>query len=247
MKRFVVGDLHGNYKGLIQCLEKSNFNKEEDLLITLGDIVDGWNEVDKCVDELLTIKNRIDIRGNHDQWFVDYYLTGKADRAWLSQGGQATFNIYTKMLKEDPDKFNLHIDKFFNKQDYYYVDDDNNLFVHGGCNWKIPIEENRMNDLMWDRHMWETAIYHEVQNKLHNSDLKFDRYNKIFIGHTTTQYKVNWRFQNFGVEPIKATNVWNLDTGGGWNGKLTLMNINTEEYWQSDLVTELYKNERGRM
>lgn len=41
MRKFVVGDLHGNYLGLMQCLEKVKFNKEEDLLISLGDICDG--------------------------------------------------------------------------------------------------------------------------------------------------------------------------------------------------------------
>jgi serine/threonine protein phosphatase 1 len=36
--------------------------------------------------------------------------------------------------------------------------------------------------------------------------------------------------------------VWNIDTGAGWSGKLTIMNVDTKEYWQSDLISELYKN-----
>ena len=34
-----------------------------------------------------------------------------------------------------------------------------------------------------------------------------------------------------------------MDTGAGWNGKLTIMDVDTEEYWQSDLVESLYPNE----
>lgn len=34
--------------------------------------------------------------------------------------------------------------------------------------------------------------------------------------------------------------MWALDTGAGWSGKLTIMNIATEEYWQSDLSKDLY-------
>lgn len=246
MRTFVIGDIHGAYKALVQCLERSGFNKEEDLLITLGDLVDGWSEVVQVVDELLTIKNRIDIRGNHDQWFMDWYLTGIAKQVWLSQGGQATFDAYTKLISEDIDKFHLHIDNLFNRQDFYYLDGCNRLFVHGGCNWKIPLEENRMDDLMWDRHMYEVALYHEVMKRVNDIDNKFSLYNEIFIGHTTTQYKLNWRFPDYGTNPIHATNLWNLDTGAGWSGKLSIMNVETKEFWQSDLVTELYKGERGR-
>ena len=40
---------------------------------------------------------------------------------------------------------------------------------------------------------------------------------------------------------VYAANIWNLDTGGGDYGKLTIMNVMKKEYWQSDLVTELYE------
>ena len=41
---------------------------------------------------------------------------------------------------------------------------------------------------------------------------------------------VNW------TTPIIYPGLIALDTGSGWNGKLTLLNIDTEEYYQSDLV-----------
>jgi len=37
-----------------------------------------------------------------------------------------------------------------------------------------------------------------------------------------------------------------MDTGAGWNGRLTIMNTDTKEYFQSDKVNDLYPNERGR-
>ena len=45
---------------------------------------------------------------------------------------------------------------------------------------------------------------------------------------------------------IKSSNVWNLDQGAGYGKKLTIMNVETEEYWQSDMVSELYPNHDGR-
>jgi serine/threonine protein phosphatase 1 len=43
-KRLCMGDIHGNYKALMQCLERSNFNYEEDTLIQLGDVCDGHSQ-----------------------------------------------------------------------------------------------------------------------------------------------------------------------------------------------------------
>jgi len=36
-----------------------------------------------------------------------------------------------------------------------------------------------------------------------------------------------------------------MDTGAGWSGKLTIMDIDTNEFWQSDVVKDLYP-EGGR-
>ncbi|SEP00415.1 metallophosphoesterase [Niastella yeongjuensis] len=39
MSTYVIGDLHGQYRSLKQCLVKCNFDYREDTLIQLGDIV----------------------------------------------------------------------------------------------------------------------------------------------------------------------------------------------------------------
>ena len=38
MKTFVIGDIHGAYKALLQCFERSGFDYEKDHLIVLGDV-----------------------------------------------------------------------------------------------------------------------------------------------------------------------------------------------------------------
>jgi serine/threonine protein phosphatase 1 len=48
MRAFVIGDLHGAYKALEQCLDRSGFDYENDVLIQLGDIADGYPEVYEC-------------------------------------------------------------------------------------------------------------------------------------------------------------------------------------------------------
>jgi serine/threonine protein phosphatase 1 len=65
-------------------------------------------------------------------------------------------------------------------------------------------------------------------------------YHEIYIGHTPTLY------YNVDTPPMQGCNVWNVDTGAAFKGKLSIMNIETKEYWQSESVWDLYKGEVGR-
>lgn len=243
MKRYVIGDIHGAHKALIQCLERSNFNKDEDLLITLGDIVDGWTEVYECVEELLTIKNRIDIKGNHDDWFKDYYLFGEHPTGWR-QGGDGTLKSYRRTLIEQDINFSAktipqtHKD-FFNNQRLYYKDPQNNVFVHGGFNrseYLDYLEHFFPEDFYWNRDLWKEALSATKHQKLRFTE----EINKVFIGHTSTCS------QDKTLNPVFTGGVWNLDQGAGWFGKLTILDIDSEEYWQSDRTEDLYPDEKGR-
>src|SRR4051812_15465598 len=93
-RKFVMGDIHGACRALRQCLERSTFDYNEDQLIFLGDVADGWPETKDCVEELLKIKNLVFIFGNHDFWTLEWMETGHADDIWLSQGGDATVKSY---------------------------------------------------------------------------------------------------------------------------------------------------------
>ena len=46
--------------------------------------------------------------------------------------------------------------------------------------------------------------------------------------------------------PVNKACIWNVDTGAAFKGPLTIMDIDTKEYWQSDLLPELYPLEKGR-
>ena len=248
-KTFCIGDIHGGYKAFLQCLERSGFNKEEDTLICLGDVADGWSQVPQVFDELLTINNLIYILGNHDLWLLDWFNTGQQPHIWTSQGGKATIHAYEKLKNMmEFDRIESH-HKLLRDAQYYYRDDDNRVFVHGGFSWSIPLEDNYREDICWDRKMYFTALYWEFQHRVRNKELiTFKDYNEIFVGHTTTNYSTNHKFNNLvpSDKPVHASNLWNLDTGAGYEGKLTIMNVDTKEYWQSDFVKDLYPNEKGR-
>lgn len=45
---------------------------------------------------------------------------------------------------------------------------------------------------------------------------------------------------------MNAINIWNIDTGAAFTGKLSLLDIDSKQYWQSDALASLYPGEMGR-
>ncbi|MDP2943458.1 MAG: metallophosphoesterase, partial [Candidatus Omnitrophota bacterium] len=72
MKTCAVGDIHGAYKALVQCFERSKFDYQKDRLIVMGDVCDGYPDVLQCIDELLKVKHHDLVIGNHDMWALDW-------------------------------------------------------------------------------------------------------------------------------------------------------------------------------
>lgn len=252
MRTFVMGDIHGAYKALIQCLEKAEFNYEEDQLVQLGDVADGYNEVFECVEELLKINNLIAIKGNHDEWFNDFIQSGIHPQSWV-QGGKATAILYLRLKGREyiitpsgnsyktflnPGDIPERHQQFFRNQHLYYIDNENNCFVHGGFNRLVEFKGQIPYMYYWDRSLWTAALSYEAITEINGKFQMVTPFNEIFIGHTST---INWEID----QPIKAANVYNLDTGAGHGSRLTIMEVQTKKYWQSEPVKDLYeKNER---
>lgn len=239
-RRFALGDPHGGYLALLQVLDNAGFVYKKDLLICLGDVADGWPQVSECFEELLKIKNLVYITGNHDSWLLDYFQTGNRPYIWTSQGGLASISSYDNKDATERTKLIRRHRKLLENALPYYVTDDNKLFVHGGFNWHRPIANQNVYDLTWDRDLLASALYWKAQADRGVKLAKVKGYDEVFVGHTTTS-----RIQP-DLLPVHASNVWGLDQGAGWEGKLTLMDIDTKEFFQSNLVSSLYPNEKGR-
>src|SRR5678809_1079728 len=100
-RTFVLGDIHGAYHALRQCLERSAFDRSLDKLIFLGDVCDGWPQTKECISELLTIPHLTCLLGNHDVWFLDWMRHGTGEDIWLMQGGQASVDSYRDGIPAD--------------------------------------------------------------------------------------------------------------------------------------------------
>ena len=213
MKKYVVGDIHGRIEALKQVLALAKFDYENDKLIVLGDVVDGGYNTYECVEELLKIKNLVFVLGNHDRWFMDYMKSGWSEDIWQLQGGKATVQSYAQF------NYNISVthQDFFNKGVYYYIED-GKLFVHGGYDPKLPIDKQTKEMLTWDRQLIERC----------RNGLKIKDYDRVFVGHTTTQ-TYSWE-----ATPIRFGKLIMMDCGAGWSGRLALMDIDTEKVFLSD-------------
>ena len=222
-RTFVIGDIHGAYRALLQCLERSAFNYQTDHLICLGDVCDGWPETREAIDELLKIKNLMYLLGNHDFWALEWMREREAEDVWLSQGGDATVASYGDSVPEK------HI-QLFERAKTYFVSD-KKLFVHAGINTRVPVEQQSIQTLLWDRTLARTAL------DLHAKSIEgnLTGYDEVYIGHTPVSPPV-----------VHACEVWLMDTGAGWSGVLSIMNIETKEVFQSDPVPQLYPGVEGR-
>lgn len=223
-RTFVIGDIHGAYRALRQCLERSAFDFEKDRLISLGDVADGWPETKACINEFLKMKNLTYVLGNHDFWTLEWMESGVAEPVWFDQGGKATVESYVEGIPE------AHLQFLKNALPYYQLGD--KLFVHAGIDPQLPIDVQNLQILLWDRSFARVAF------NLYTKEIrgKITEFDEVYIGHTPIPF----------LKPIQSSEVWFMDTGAGWSGVLSMMNIDTKEVVTSDLVPSLYPGVEGR-
>jgi serine/threonine protein phosphatase 1 len=239
-RTLAIGDIHGGLKALQQVLQKVAITPT-DTLIFLGDYVDGWSQSAQVMDYIMQLDKQqpcIFIKGNHDAWTEDWLRTGNADKTWLFHGGQQTVDSYA-LLNAAAKQQHLH---FFETMKMYYIDAQNRLFIHAGfTSMHGPVNEFHNSNYTWDRTLWEMAL--TMDKRIKKESLLFPKrlklFTEIYIGHTPTL------FYNVYV-PMQGANVWNIDTGAAFTGKLTIMDVDTKIFWQSDEVYTMYPGERGR-
>ncbi|MBZ3684019.1 metallophosphoesterase [Providencia huaxiensis] len=87
---WVVGDIHGCFDLLNDKLQEIDFDKEKDLLISVGDLIDRGDQNVECLD-LINEKWFRAVRGNHEQMAIDVLFNGVPSHNWLYNGGDWFF------------------------------------------------------------------------------------------------------------------------------------------------------------
>lgn len=264
-KRYVIGDIHGNKKALSDVLNMANFNFYLDTLFMIGDICDGHKETYEVIETLMKIKDIRLIEGNHDVW-LKMFLNNEFDKfftqedvlkgenfeekiilaitnmifdedlnlklilsSWYNQGGRNTLLSYVGRTKEDLIR---HRDFLSQQEPFILLEDEKYLFVHGGFELRKDVNNTDIDVLLWDRDIFSMTFK--------NGYMLNHGYDKVFLGHTTTQ------IINNDLKPLIFNNIYALDTGAGWDGKLSMMNIDTDDVFSSKISKEYYPEFTGR-
>jgi len=205
MREFVITDIHGQYKKLKQVFEKAEFNIWNDRLFCLGDLCDRGPDSKKVIDLLMQVQNLNLCVANHDFWLIEWMMFRHASEWWRSQGGDETIKSFKGVTDFTP-----YIN-FYSKARPYFINN-NRYFAHAS----IPddIENAEVREFMWDRYIAHGIIVDRIPDF---------HYTEIYLGHTVV-----------GNHPLIKKNFYLMDTGAGFGGRVSMMNINSFELFQSD-------------
>jgi serine/threonine protein phosphatase 1 len=224
MATFALGDVHGRYGALRQVLTRSGLNKQTDTLIFLGDVVDRGDSPFLCIQELLTIENLIVIRGNHDENFLSYIRSGHDGFA-----GEYGVDVSKQVWGGLNSVERQMVQYFLQLGRPYYIDGKNRMFTHGGFDRMEAVEQQLPRVFAWDRKLLKQAMSCRDGQTL----MTVDGFSEIYVGHTTS---LSWG----QTTPLIKGGVYGIDTAAGQEtGKLTIMDVETHDYFQSDVIADI--------
>lgn len=183
---YVIGDTHGEYGALLDVLRQikdDGFEGDHDLLIQLGDIIDGGNRSKQCLGLLRFTQTHFPdsaevLLGNHEDLLLRSVgkHEGQSDfRTWWYQGGKATHQSYDPDFDETQARFlmgahgyptegykpppQLEQDIQWLKERPLYYEDDTLIVVHAGLRPPLPPAANKKRDMLWIREEFFNSGY----------------------------------------------------------------------------------------
>lgn len=204
---WVVGDLHGCYTNLMTQLGKMDFDPAQDLLISVGDLIDRGTENVECLD-LITQPWFRAVRGNHEQMMIDGLSEYGNVHHWLVNGGGWFFHldydkeVLAKSLVPKAAQLPLIIELVTGDKKYVICHAD---YPHDEYEFGKPIDPKQV---IWNRE----RICHS-QDGLVKEIIGAD----LFIfGHTPARM------------PLRFANQYYIDTGAVFCGNLTIRQLQSE-------------------
>lgn len=207
---WVVGDLHGCYTNLMNRLDAVGFDPAQDLLVSVGDLVDRGTENVECL-ELLTMPWFKAVRGNHEQMMLDGLSEHGNVAHWMSNGGSWFFNL-------DYDKGRLANALLFKVAELPLIIE----LEKGGkkfviCHADYPSGEYEFGKeldpelVIWNRE--RVSVSMDLVGKVPETDLFIPGADLFVFGHTPAR------------QPMRFSNQLYIDTGAVFTGNLTLINL----------------------
>lgn len=168
MKKIIVTDIHGCYKTLEKLIEKTGYDKDKDMLICLGDMIDRGNHSYEVTEFFKEMKKNapdrtIIIRGNHEQFLIDSMGDPDSEYLWKQNGGGKTKRSFIRKQQSA-----YAFSDWLKKNTELYYEEKDFACTHAGRN-KDRLEDEYGHDLLWNRSSLEQNSF---RGKI------------TFIGHT---------------------------------------------------------------
>lgn len=221
LRRFVIGDVHGQFDALMLLVEKIDL-QPKDQLFFLGDLIDRGPKSAEVV-EWVKANNFPCIKGNHEIMCLDAY--GSPDspgiwQGWLVNGGARTLQSYGEEGMSDE-----HLAWMWDLP--LYLDLGEVWLVHAGVNPLLPLDDQSANEFCW------------IREEFHSSTAPYFPDKTIITGHTIT-------FTFAGVQPgqiVRGAGWIDIDTGAyhpksGW---LTALDIDGWIVHQTNAFNHQYR------
>ena len=206
---YAVGDIHGCYNLLMNKLDEIGFDFENDLLVSVGDLIDRGAQNLECI-ELLSNKWFTSVRGNHEDLCIGGLHDDSYKRCHISNGGEWFYELDSQSM--------LIIAKTFSELPVVLEVNHNGKrfgFVHG------HIEQND-----WDEFK-RSFNYNHAQRapselamwgreRLNSDATQYTRVSgvdAVFCGHTVVS------------NVCKRDNVFFIDIGSCFTGRLAVIDL----------------------
>lgn len=233
---YVISDIHGRYEEFQDLLVYSGFILGKDMLINLGDMVNRGPDSYKVVEwfgrEMKIYDNIICLYGNHEDILLGRYYGNVQDDIFYHKkiGGKATEKSYAKDYGGNKEYPIEHIN-FIKSLPTYYVKD-KYIFFHGGLDITKPLNQQKFENLLWDK------------DKFYTQDTSMFE-NTFIFGHTPTEY-INQYYGTKGSEIWKQGNKICVDCTYSKSRKLLLYNLTDDiEYYYSFAQKKCYTKKNG--
>lgn len=204
---WVAGDLHGCYTLLMSKLDEIGFDTTQDLLISVGDLIDRGTENVECM-ELITFPWFRAVRGNHEQMMIDGLSEHGNVAHWLANGGNWFFYLdydkerQAKALVHKVAELPLIIELVSGDKKYVICHAD---YPSSEYEFGKPVKAEQV---IWNRE--------RVSNSWDGIGSQITGADEFIFGHTPAK------------NPLKYWNQSYIDTGSVFCGNLTLRQLQGE-------------------
>jgi len=202
-----VGDIHGHFQRLQQCLDQAGFDPETDRLISVGDLVDRGPHSAEALAWLAKPWFHA-VQGNHESLAITYLYGGRLDLEMYRAAGGGWFLDLPRHEQE------VFVEQFLQLPIALEVQTSAGLVgvLHADSpfnDWAALRES-----LLFDDDARVREVCQWSRRRLKDGDTEpVAGLRALLVGHTPV------------LQAKRLGNVWHLDTGGWASGHFTLLDL----------------------